>query len=218
MAPYKYSIKLSAKEYSVSVLALALVLVAVHLGLYIYHYQVEELPWLLRQLFDLDEENNIPTWYSSFLLLNNAFFLYLYSTQKDVVKRGYWGLLAAGFLLLALDEVAGLHETLNTAIEMNWAILGGIGVLFLGVLFVPFLLAIPKRLALMFMLSGLLYVSGAILIELLGEDLDSDSLIYALTVSLEEGLELIGAWLFLNVLLQEMKVDEVVAINAEIKS
>lgn len=218
MSPYKYSINISAKEYSVSVLALALVLVAVHLGLYIYHYQVEELPWLLRQLFDLDEENNIPTWFSSFLLLNNAFFLYLYSTQKDVVKRSYWGLLAAGFLLLALDEVAGLHETFNTAIEMNWAIIGGIGVLFVGVLFVPFLLAIPKRLALMFMLAGLLYVSGAIIVELLGEDLDSDSLVYALTVSLEEGLELIGAWLFLNVMLQEMKTDEVVGINAEIRS
>lgn len=218
MSQTKYSIDISAKEYSFSVLALALVLVAVHLGLYIYHYQVEELPWLLRQLFDLDEENNIPTWFSSFLLLNNAFFLYLYSTQKEVVKRSYWGLLAAGFLLLALDEVAGLHETFNTAIEMNWAIIGGIGVLFVGVFFVPFLLAIPRRLAMMFMLAGLLYVSGAIIVELLGEDLDSDSLIYALTVSLEEGLELLGAWLFLNVMLQEMKTDEAVGIHAEIKS
>lgn len=218
MSPYKYSIDISAKEYSGSILVLALVLVAVHLGLYIYHYQVEELPWLLRQLFDLDEENNIPTWYSSFLLLNNAFLLYIYSTQKEVVKRSYWGLLAAGFLLLAIDEVAGLHETLNTAIEMNWAILGGIGVLFVGVLFVPFLLAIPRRLALQFMLSGFIYFSGAILIELLGEDLDSDSLIYALTVSLEEGLELIGAWMFLNVMLQEMKANETVSIGAEVKA
>lgn len=218
MSQNKYSIDISAKEYSISVLALALVLVAVHLGLYVYHYQVEELPWLLRQLFDLDEENNIPTWYSSFLLLNNAFFLYLYSTQKDLVKKAYWGLLSAGFFLLAIDEVAGLHETLNTAIEMNWAILGGIAVLFVGVFFVPFLLAIPRRLALLFMLSGSLYFSGAILVELLGEDLDSDSLIYALTVSLEEGLELIGAWLFLNVMLHEMKTDEMVGIKAEIKS
>lgn len=217
MTQNKYSIDISAKEYSVSVLALALVLVAVHLGLYSYHYQVEELPWLLRQLFDLDEENNIPTWYSSFLLLNNAFFLHLYSTQKDIPKKSYWSLLSAGFLLLAIDEVAGLHETLNTAIEMNWAILGGIGVLFVGVFFVPFLLAIPKQLALWFMLSGSLYFSGAILVELLGEDLDSDSLTYALTVSLEEGLEMIGAWLFLNVMLQAMKTDAIVPIKAEIE-
>lgn len=215
MLPYKYSINFPAKEYSASILALALALVAVHLGLYLYHYQITELPWLLRQLFDLDEENNIPTWYSSFLLLNNAFFLYLYSTQKEVVKRSYWGLLAAGFLLLAIDEVAGLHETLNTAIEMNWAILGGIGVLFVGVLFVPFLIAIPRRLTLLFMLSGFLYFSGAIVVELLAQDLDSDSLTYALSVALEEGLELIGAWVFLNVMLQEMKTDEVVSIGAE---
>ncbi|MFT7015874.1 MAG: hypothetical protein ACJAY7_001821 [Pseudohongiellaceae bacterium] len=217
MSTSKFSIEISVKEYSVSLLVLALVLVSVHTGLYLYHYQVEELPWLLRQLFDLDEENNIPTWYSSFLLLNNAFFLYIYSIQKEVVKRSYWGLLSAGFLLLAIDEVAGLHETLNTAIEMNWAILGAIGVLFVGVLFVPFLLAIRRRLAMMFMLSGLLYFSGAILVELLGEDLDSDSLLYAFTVALEEGLELIGAWIFLNVLLGEMQAEGSVSIPVEIE-
>jgi hypothetical protein len=217
MSSSKFSIEISIKEYSFTILVLALALVLIHTGLYLYHYQVEELPWLLRQLFDLDEENNIPTWYSSFLLLNNAFFLYIYSIQKDVVKRSYWGLLSGGFLLLAIDEVAGLHETLNTAIEMNWAILGAIGVLFAGVLFVPFLLAIPRRLAQLFMLSGLLYFSGAILVELLGEDLDSDSLLYAFTVALEEGLELIGAWLFLNVLLGEMQTEGNVSIPLEIE-
>jgi hypothetical protein len=217
MSTSKFSIEISVKEYSVSLLVLAFVLVSVHTGLYLYHYRVEELPWLLRQLFDLDEENNIPTWYSSFLLLNNAFFLYIYSIQQEVVKRSYWGLLSAGFLLLAIDEVAGLHETLNTAIEMNWAILGAIVVLFVGVLFVPFLLAIRRRLALMFMFSGLLYFSGAILVELLGEDLDSDSLLYAFTVALEEGLELIGAWIFLNVLLGEMSVEGSVTIPVKIE-
>jgi hypothetical protein len=217
MSTSKFSIEISVKEYSISLLVLAFVLVSVHTGLYLYHYRVEELPWLLRQLFDLDEENNIPTWYSSFLLLNNAFFLYIYSIQQEVVKRSYWGLLSAGFLLLAIDEVAGLHETLNTAIEMNWAILGAIVVLFVGVLFVPFLLAIRRRLALMFMFSGLLYFSGAILVELLGEDLDSDSLLYAFTVALEEGLELIGAWIFLNVLLGEMSVEGSVTIPVEIE-
>jgi hypothetical protein len=217
MSTSKFSIEISVKEYSISLLVLAFVLVSVHTGLYLYHYRVEELPWLLRQLFDLDEENNIPTWYSSFLLLNNAFFLYIYSIQQEVVKRSYWGLLSAGFLLLAIDEVAGLHETLNTAIEMNWAILGAIAVLFVGVLFVPFLLAIRRRLALMFMFSGMLYFSGAILVELLGEDLDSDSLLYAFTVALEEGLELIVAWIFLNVLLGEMSVEGSVTIPVKIE-
>ena len=151
------------------------------------------------------------------MITSVAFFLYIYSIQQEVVKRSYWGLLSAGFLLLAIDEVAGLHETLNTAIEMNWAILGAIAVLFVGVLFVPFLLAIRRRLALMFMFSGMLYFSGAILVELLGEDLDSDSLLYAFTVALEEGLELIGAWIFLNVLLGEMSVEGSVTIPVKIE-
>ena len=198
---------IARKEYSFTLLALALALVAIHLFLYIYHYQLEELPWLLRQLFDLDEENNLPTWYSSFLLLNNAFFLHIYSSREGLLKKGYWKLLAFGFLLLSLDEVAGLHESLNTAIEMNWAILGAILVMFVAVFFVPFLLALPRRLALLFILAGSLYFSGAIIVELLGEDLDIDTLTYAFTVSLEEGLEMVGAWVFLHVLLAEMDTE-----------
>jgi len=208
MSANNYQLTLAVRDYTVTLLVLATVLVTIHVGLYLYHYRIEELPWLLLQLFDLDEENNIPTWFSSFLLLNNAFFLYLYSGKEGLQKRLYWSLLAAGFLLLAIDEVAGLHESFNSAIDINWAVPGAILVLFVAVAFVPFLLSLPRRLALLFILSGILYVAGAIVIELLSEDMESDSQAYMLAVAVEEGLEMIGALLFLFVLLREMKSDE----------
>lgn len=200
-----YRLDISIKEYTSTLLVLALVLVVIHTGLYIYNYQVEELPWLLLQLFDLDEENNIPTWFSSFLLLNCGFFLYVLSWDERQQKKFHWRLMGAGFFLLAIDEVAGLHETFNSSIEMNWAIPGAILVLFVAVAFVPFLLSLPRKLSVIFVLAGFLYVSGAIIVELLSEDMDSDSLGYMLAVAVEEGLEMMGALLFLTAVLNEMK-------------
>lgn len=216
MASDNYQFNLVVRDYTVTLLVLALVLVGIHVGLYFYNYRAEELPWLLLQMFDLDEENNLPTWFSSFLLLNNAFFLYLYSIQPGLQKRFHWSFLAAGFLLLAIDEVAGLHETFNSSIDMNWAIPGGILVLFVSVVFVPFLLSLPRRLALRFMIAGSLYVSGAILVELLSEDMESDSLAYTLAVAVEEGLEMMGAWFMLRVLLTEMKNGDEVNVTVAV--
>lgn len=205
MSNSSYQLDISVREYTSTLLVLALVLVTIHIGLYVYNYQAQELPWLLLQLFDLDEENNIPTWVSSFLLLNCAFFLYIFSNGEQLQKKFHWRFLAAGFLLLAIDEVAGLHESFNSSIEMNWAIPGAILVLLLAVAFVPFLLSLPRKLACLFILSGFLYVSGAIIVEVLSEDMDSDSLGYMLAVAVEEGLEMIGALLFLTTVLNEMR-------------
>lgn len=204
MQDSSYRLHISVKEYTSTLLVLALVLLTIHVGLYVYNYQAEELPWLLLQLFDLDEENNLPTWFSSFLLLNCGFFLYVFSSGEQVQKKFYWRFMAAGFFLLAIDEVAGLHETFNSSIEMNWAIPAAILVLFLAVAFVPFLLSLPRKLAFMFIVSGAVFVSGAIIVELLSEDMDSDSLAYMLAVAVEEGLEMLGALLFLATLLKEM--------------
>jgi hypothetical protein len=199
-----FQLKINIIAYSLFLLFMAVLLLSLHLGLYWYNYQVEELEWLLLQLFDMDEENNLPTWFSSFLLLNNAFLLYLVAKSELVQDRLHWGLMSAGFLLLAIDEVAGLHETLNSSIEMNWAMAGAILVTVVGAAFIPFLLRLPRRLAGMFILSGAVFISGAIIIELLSEDMDSDSWAYMLAVALEEGLEMLGAWLLLVTLLKQM--------------
>ena len=60
------------RRLSISLLVIAICLVAIHCILNYYTHEFEEVPWLIHQLFDLDEENNLPTWFSSFLLLSNA--------------------------------------------------------------------------------------------------------------------------------------------------
>ena len=164
MSDSKYRLTVVVSSYISSLFAIVLSLIVTHVGLYVYYYQVDELPWLLVQLFDLNEENNLPTWFSSFLLLNNAFFIFLYSEQ-DPSRRKYWRFMAAGFFVLSIDETAGMHETFNTSVEMNWAIPGAILVLIVGSAFVPFLLSIRRGLAGGSIMSGVLYVSGAIIVE-----------------------------------------------------
>ena len=218
MLDSRYQISINTRSYSLVLLVTAVFLVLIHIGLYQYNYQIEELEWLLLQLFDLDEENNLPTWFSSFLLLNNAFFLALIARSEQVADKMQWSLMAAGFLLLAIDEVAGLHETFNSSIEMNWAIPGGILVSVIGVVFIPFLLRLRRALAGLFILSGFIFVSGALIIELLSEDLDSDSLFYMMAVAVEEGLEMFGAWLFLRTLMKEMGSEKNVDVSISIDS
>lgn len=216
MSETPYQFRVSTRDYTASLFALAAVFILCHLGLYYYNYHVEELPWLLLQLFDIDEENNLPTWFSSFILGNIAFFVYVRSMQPELERKLHWRFISFGFLLLSIDEVAGLHETFNSSIEINWAIYGAILILFLAAAFVPFLLSLPRKLAALFILSGALFVSGAIVTELLSEDMDSDTWAYAMAVALEEGLEMVGALLFLTLNLKEMADQGEVSIDPRV--
>ena len=186
----------------------AFVLLLVHSALTVYHYQVEELEWVpWRQLFDVDEENNISTWFSGFLLGVTAFWVWVVADAK----RGsadrwwvHWKLLAGGFLLLSLDEIAGLHETVNTVIDVTWAIPGGILALLIGLLFVPFLWSLPTGTRNAFIVAGCIYVGGAVGVEIIGDPMDEDSMTYNLTTVVEEGMEMGSVILFLAALLRYM--------------
>ncbi len=200
-------------------LIVALVLLACHAALAIIHYRVEELPWLLRQLFDLDEENNLPTWYSGFLLLVVSVFLWLCGRRKRADADpwfGQWYALAVGFLLLSVDEVAGVHETINSITETSWAIPGGILALMIGLGFTPFLISLPRRTAGLFVLAGGIYLVGAVGIEIFGTDA-GDTLEYSMATLLEEGLEMLGVILFLHALLAYMRGPEARAVHAAVE-
>ncbi len=216
MQEVKFQISINPRIYCGFLLAVAIAFVTIHCVISYLTNEVEEIPWLIEQLFHLDEENNLPTWFSSFLLLNCAFVLYLVARAKRQKYSIQWFILSLGFFVLSIDEVAGMHESVNTAIDMNWAIPGGILVLVVGVAFVPFLLSLPRRLAALFVLSGIIYVAGAIGVELLSEDMEEESFAYGLATALEEGMEMLGAWLFLLVNLNEMKRDQVVSVETSI--
>ena len=213
-APAPYGFTVSPHRWPVGLVAVAVVLLAVHAALTVYHYRVDEITWLVRQLFDVDEENNLPSWFSGFLLLNPAFFLWLCARRKraegDPWSR-HWQILALGFLLLSIDEVAGLHESVNSSIEMSWAWGGGLIAAVGGLAYLPFLRALPRRTAVGFVVAGLLFVGGAVGVELytdrFADARQLDTLAYNLWTLPEEGLEMGAVILFVAALLAYMRDD-----------
>ena len=161
-----------------------------------------------------DEEDSFPTWYSASALLLTSGCLWVKarsSGRKQDSLVWHWYGLAIGFLLLSVDEIAGVHETFNSVIEISWAIPGGILALFLAGVYLMFLLQIERRLAVQFILGGALFVGGAVGVELLTEPyLENDelnTLPYNLWTAVEEGMEMGGVLVFLRALLYSMKGD-----------
>jgi len=208
---------IDVKKYMSILYVFAFFFIIAHASLYFYHYHFESLPRLLLQMFDLDQENNLPTWFSGFILLNVAFFLFAYSRTENLEKKPYWLILSVGFLALAIDEVAGIHETINSVTDINWAIPAGILLFVLAAAFVPFLFSLRRGLALLFLLSGLMYVSGAIVVELASEHNNSDSMVYKMHVAIEEALEMLGVLLFLAVNLNEFSEDKPLHVDLSVK-
>ena len=160
-------------------------------------------------LFSLSHEGNIPTLFQVFVLASCAIMLALIARTKRLDGdrwRRQWMWLAIGFTYVAFDEWVSLHELLNDVLKLQgmfffgWVVPFGIAAIVAGLSFIPFLLGLPRRLAARFVLAGVIYVAGAIGMELpLGYwtyEHGMDNLGYALIDWTEESLEMIGAGLF----------------------
>ena len=80
-APY-YHLDLSTGNLVRYLAIIVMGLLVVHSVLQVWHYQWYEVPWPLQQLFDVDEEDSIPTWYSASALLLASALLYIISQRK----------------------------------------------------------------------------------------------------------------------------------------
>ncbi|MGK3991364.1 hypothetical protein WME99_50410 [Sorangium sp. So ce136] len=162
-------------------------------------------------LLSLSYEQNVPTWYTSSLLLACSLLLAVIATGARRVGAGafarhWWGL-AAAFLTISLDEVVELHEAASSWLELggvlyfSWVIPAAVVVAVFALAYLRFLSHLPRDTRNRFLLSGCIYVAGALVLELpLGywtEQAGSDNLVYALIDFVEESLEMLGVNLFL---------------------
>jgi len=160
----------------------------------------------------LSAEANVPTWFASSLLLVGAIAAGSIASRLAPGARGrrhWWGIaLALGFV--SLDEVAGLHEHLGGHLDtggilyFDWVIWAAPIVVVLALVYLRFLRALPSPLRERLVLAAVVYVAGALVMELpLGWWTDrwgTDSFGYALIDWIEETLELVGTTLALHAL------------------
>lgn len=172
-------------------------------------------------LFFVDTEQNIPTFFSVLLLLFSALLLVvitIINKKQRTPHLSKWVTLSFGFLYLAYDEAFQVHEQLIEPIRMllgshnlgifyfSWVIPGIILVLFLALFFLRFLLDLPSKTRLQFLMATTFYIGGAIGLELIGgryADLNGvENLIYSMIVTIEESLEMTGIIVFIWALLK----------------
>ena len=176
------------------------------------------------RLFDINGEANVSAWYASFLWTFASFRsydLYLLSRSHARSKRHapYWLALSVVCIYLAIDETAMIHETIGSMIG-QWAVGGeGIGPVYdwvwfgmamvaaVGLAFLRFLTQLPFSVVLGFLISGAVFLTGAIFFETLGSLVQSQTLsrfplglTWTGVIALEEFMELAGVCMFVAVL------------------
>lgn len=175
----------------------------------------------LVNLFALGREHRLPTLYGALLLLMVAALLWLAGWGHRVHGQPSraWMFLAFVFVFLSVDESMSIHERLNNPMKelvqrdgiflYAWVVPYGIAVSILGLVYMPFLMRLPKLYRWLFMLSGMLYVGGALGFELIQgyirtyrEDTPGFAAEDSLVLLVEETMELAGVSLFICTLLR----------------
>ncbi len=205
--------------FSIRKFMFILVLIAFYLavqsivGKYVEAYAGTESPHILSELvrlFNINRESSIPTWYASSLLLFCAILLGLIAYIKFVREeshRHYWLGLSFVFLYLSIDEASEIHERLTVPLQVvfdtsgplyfAWMIVFIPLVLLFGAVYFRFWINLEPRIRKLFLLAGVIYIGGAIGVEMVGSNLwyvgDGTSLVYSTIGTIEEFLEMLGA-------------------------
>lgn len=199
--------------------ATAMTIVLLHgLSWLLFQAGVEQVR-VVRMLFDLRTEGNIPQFFSAtlFLLGSALFGMQLTLNEPDRERRRFWSVLALVFLLLACDEAGQVHEKLIQPVR-RWLGDGDLGLfnyawvlpyaaltaLLAAWCWRPFLKLEPPVRDQLFIAAGL-FLSGALGMELLegamaakgGHGGTVDTLLY----TVEEALEMGGLIILVNALL-----------------
>lgn len=156
--------------------------------------------------FTFNSEANIPAWYASMMLLVCAALFGVITLVKR--SRGdrfvrHWAGLAVIFLYMSADEGGQLHELLTEPsgrvlgdaggwLHFAWTVPALVIVSLVAWAYLGFVFHLPADIARLFVLSGAMYLGGAIGMEFVGGWYlanHADNFQYALMTGLEESLE-----------------------------
>ena len=169
--------------------------------------------------FYIDMESSVPTWYSSAALAMAGGLFALIAIAKFHAGdryRWHWAVSSSLFVLLSIDEVAMIHELpidplrerfdAGGLLYYTWVVPGAALVGLVGLCYLRFALSLPRRTRWLLVLAGTLFVGGAIGVEMLsGAQADAfgeENFDYALIVTLEEFLEMLGVVVLIRCLLE----------------
>lgn len=171
-------------------------------------------------LFDLDHEENIPTFYSAMAILLAATLAAITAGARwrtPGTGRLFWAALAAILLVMTFDEAFQLHERLTPLgrdlldlphdAYFAWTLPMGIVVLAIALAFAQFVLRLHRPVRNLIMLAAAVFLTGAMDMEILGGLMDRDpgNVARVLVITLEETLEMLGIVLLIRALLLNLE-------------
>lgn len=226
------NVVLSVKKISLTVLSIVIGLVLLHVIAHFIQYSQDlSLHWMdIINRVDVGDEISIPTWASQTLLLTCASVLLLISVierRQGGVWWGYWLGLSGLFVYASVDEGASLHELLaylevpqwlgwsSGYLAFLWVIPGAMISLLIMAVFSRFWWHLPARTKWLILVSGLVFLGGAIGVEMVGANHFSnygpDSFTFSgFYAAAEEGMEMVGATIFLFALLDYLRSKQVI--------
>ncbi|HEV7329753.1 MAG TPA: hypothetical protein VGN63_01835 [Flavisolibacter sp.] len=227
----RYSISFTSVKAFLTVITIILFLVCAGIfASYLLWVKKYEVAFGFIPMFNLDGEFNVPTMFSVLLIGLNSLLLFLvgkHSNTADHLKK-YWSILGSIFLYLAFDEMTSTHEriggivyrlapgVIHTSESRYWMLPFGILLAVFALSFFRFYLHLPQRTRISFTLAGLVYITGVMGIEYLGDlyvasqiagssKIFAGDLTYSLIACVEEVFELIGMALFFRALLVHLQ-------------
>lgn len=182
-----------------------------------------QVAWWALRFFSVDSEDSLPTAYSIVMLALVAVLAAQIAllTEKRALRWG-WALIAVIFAFMSWDEGATIHETVGYYLEdaglsgpfaYGWLIVGIPAVVLVGILLLAMLRSLPRALLGRMVLAGVIFVSGAIGVEIIasyfaGAGVEGQTPGMLLLTTLEEGCEMLGVAYFFVVLLRHRAVLE----------
>jgi len=205
-------IKLSPKKIAGFLTIIFLVLLFFNVALNVARYYLGFHSKVV-SAFNFGSEHNFPAYYSAMGLLLCAVLLIVVAVAFKKKRQKYaahWFVLSVIFVYLSLDEMLEIHEQLvepvrallhtGGVLRFAWVIPYGILLIIFILTYVGFLMNLPKKIRVLFIVSGAIYVMGAMGIESLGAPWYTahgwDNFGYAMFQTVEESLEMIGVILF----------------------
>ena len=186
-----------------------------------------------RRLFDVYGEGNVPTFFSALLLFSGSVLLTIVAfAKKNGRYFAHWLGLAAIFLFLSLDESSHIHESMELGMRKlfdasgffyyAWVIPYSVFAAAVFVLYLSFLQHLPPATKILFFAADLIYVGGAIGLEMAAgkyEDVThiSADRVHIALASVEELMEMTGTIIFIYAVLSYLET-EVGSLSIKIAS
>jgi hypothetical protein len=221
------SFEITPKRLALVLVGVGLFLLAAHCGVMVAKHGYDH-PYVggLGPMFNMGNEMNVPTLASTLVLVTcGAMLAYTAAVAVGTPwDRRSWALLAFIFIFLGFDENISIHEGLispvNNMINADWVpafawvLPYGLAVIVLGVVMLPWFLKLDRPTQIRFVIAGVVYVGGALGVEIL-ESVNftsSDETLAAVKASLsndilvttQESMEFGGAAFFLWALVKRL--------------